>query len=278
MNFNIYRHLEKIDALSAGSVVAIGNFDGVHKGHQAVLSKAEEKAKKLNVPFVVLTFEPHPKRVLGLPNAPERITPFAAKCRVFKKFNVNAVYAVRFTKSYAKTTAVEFVENTLKNTLNAKHVVIGDDFAFGKGREGSIEMITKLGKNNGFEVAVIPQVTCENGEDISSTRIRAELAKGNIQAANKLMAHPFTIVAHFVEDQNLNLVAPIKHYTTIKNAVYFVQIEYNNKLDGIGEDGDHPAIMPMAVKNGKIFIPPTEIRPGTPKHSVTLKFREQIEQ
>lgn len=192
----IYRHTtpEETTLCANGSVVTIGNFDGVHKGHQAVLQTAIAHAKTLGVPTVVLTFEPHPRAVLTPASAPVQLTTFDEKCALLKHYGADAVYAIDFTKDYAATTAETFVEQTLVKTLRAKQVVIGYDFAFGKGRAGNADMLQHMGKGHGYGLTIVPpQEMTKDGIVYSSTEVRKALADGDFALAETLLGHDLKI-------------------------------------------------------------------------------------
>lgn len=192
----IYRHTtpDETPLCEEGSVVTIGNFDGVHKGHQAVLQTAISHAKTLGVPLVVLTFEPHPRAVLTPEKAPVQLTTFEEKAALLERYGADAVYAIDFTKAYAATTPEEFVRETLVDTLRAKQVVIGYDFAFGKGRAGNAESLQQMGKSLGYGLTIVPpkEVT-KDGLVYSSTEVRKALAEGDFGLAESLLGHKLDI-------------------------------------------------------------------------------------
>ncbi len=192
----IYRHTTPAETqlCTEGSVVLIGNFDGVHKGHQALLKTAASHAKTLDLPVVVLTFEPHPRAVLTPEKAPVQLTTFTEKCELLKRYGADAVYAIDFTKAYAATTPEEFVRETLVDTLRVKQVVIGYDFAFGRGRAGNAENLQKMGKALGYGLTIVPpQETAKNGLVYSSTEVRKALADVDFALAEELLGHTLEI-------------------------------------------------------------------------------------
>ena len=192
----IYRHTtpEETPLCAKGSVVTIGNFDGVHKGHQAVLQTARSHAKTLGVPTVVLTFEPHPRAVLTPEKAPVQLTTFEEKCALLERYGADAVYAIDFTKAYAATTPEQFVTETLVKTLRAKQVVIGYDFAFGKGRAGNADMLQQLGQKLSYGLTIIPpQEASKGGVVYASTEVRKALANADFELAEALLGHRLAI-------------------------------------------------------------------------------------
>ena len=166
-----------------GSVIAIGNFDGVHKGHCALLKEAREIADKQNCAAGVLTFEPHPRSVFQAPSEPFRITPLNVKRDRIKHETIDFLYELDFTRKTAQSSAQDFISNVLIDTLGTSHVVIGYDFHFGKGREGNAETL----KQAGLEVSTISPVQNNNGQNYSASTIRSYLRRGMIDEANDML-------------------------------------------------------------------------------------------
>lgn len=175
-----------------GGVVALGNFDGVHRGHQALLARAAEQAAALGVPMVALTFEPHPRRFFVPDTGPFRLTLPAAKRRLLAHYDVQAVLAQHFDAAFAALPAETFVADVLLAGLGARHVVCGYDFTFGARRSGNVERLHAEGEARGFGVTVLDPVMRE-GEIYSSTRIREALRAGWISEAIDLLGHGWEI-------------------------------------------------------------------------------------
>ncbi len=178
------------------AVIAIGNFDGLHRGHQVLLNIAKEKAADLGKEFGILTFEPHPRHLFRPDDPPFRITPSDVKLDRFEGFGVDFVCAVPFDWDFASQSAEQFVENVLKNGLNPAHIIVGYDFCFGQLRKGSPETIRKVG----LDVTVVDKVA--EGEDaISSSRIRSALRHGEITTANDLLGWEWQIWGEIVHGE-----------------------------------------------------------------------------
>jgi riboflavin kinase/FMN adenylyltransferase len=175
-----------------GGVVALGNFDGVHRGHQALLARARAQAASLGAPVVAFTFEPHPRGFFVPDTGPFRLTLLPAKTRLLAGHGVQAVLAQRFDESFAALPAASFIEDVLRKGLGARHVVCGYDFTFGARRSGNVEMLRAEGKAHGFGVTVLDPVTHE-GEIYSSTRIREALRHGWARDAAGLLGHGWEI-------------------------------------------------------------------------------------
>ncbi|MCF8533763.1 MAG: bifunctional riboflavin kinase/FAD synthetase [Reyranella sp.] len=175
-----------------GGVVALGNFDGVHRGHQELLSNAGRQAKALGVPLVALTFEPHPRGFFVPDTGPFRLTLPPAKIRLLAQYGVQAVLAQRFDAAFAALSADAFIEDVLLKGLAARHVVCGYDFTFGARRGGNVERLHAEARARGFGVTVLEPVMRE-GEIYSSTRIREALRAGMVKDAAELMGYPWEI-------------------------------------------------------------------------------------
>jgi len=172
--------------------VALGNFDGVHRGHQALLDRTVEQAKPLNAPVVALTFEPHPRRFFVPDTGPFRLTLLPAKLRLLEHYGVQAVLAQSFDETFAALSADAFIDDVLLKGMGACHVVCGYDFTFGARRTGNVEMLRENGRRKGFGVTVLDPVTHE-GEIYSSTRIREALRAGWVSEASDLLGHSWEI-------------------------------------------------------------------------------------
>ncbi|MGB3808574.1 MAG: bifunctional riboflavin kinase/FAD synthetase [Parvibaculum sp.] len=192
---HILRHYSPVPRPLQGGVYALGNFDGVHRGHQKVIGEAARVARELGAPLGVLVFEPHPRQFF-FPDEPFfRLTPFRAKARLLEKLGVEILAALPFDAEMAKKLAPEFVLDVLVNGLNATHVVAGYDFRFAKGRTGDAAVLSYMGGEEGFGVSIVGEVAHE-GEPYSSTRIREKLASGNPRGAAELLGHWWTVESH----------------------------------------------------------------------------------
>jgi riboflavin kinase/FMN adenylyltransferase len=183
---------EMPDLFKRGTI-AIGNFDGVHRGHQAVLERAQVIAMEAGTPLIALSFEPHP-RTLFKPDAPVfRLTPQSMKARVMAAFGVDAMVTIPFDMDMAKTEAEDFVKTYLIDQLAVSHVVVGHDFHFGKDRKGSPEFLFKASKTYGFSSTTIPAFSNENGETVSSSNIRVALEAGDVSEAASLLGYRWLV-------------------------------------------------------------------------------------
>lgn len=185
----IFNDITNIPNSAKNCVIAIGNFDGVHLGHQALIKKADEIAKEKNASLGVLTFEPHPRMLFQPDQAPRRITPPEIKAKRLKTYGVYNLFSLNFDWAFASQSAEEFIQNILKDGLNASHIIVGDNFYFGQLRKGSANTI----KNAGIDVTVISPVIDKTDEIISSSRVRSAIRSGEIEQANSLLGWEWEI-------------------------------------------------------------------------------------
>jgi riboflavin kinase/FMN adenylyltransferase len=189
----IFRHTENLPAAARGAVVAIGNFDGVHRGHQTVVAAAQAEARRLGVPLCVLSFEPHPRSLFRPQDPPFRLTPFRIKARLLEALGVDLHVVLHFDLAFAARSAEDFIETVLVRSLGARHVVVGYDFCFGHRRAGTPETLTAFGRRLGFGVTIVTQASDETGGLYSSSRARELLAAGDTHGAAEILGRPWEI-------------------------------------------------------------------------------------
>ena len=177
-------------AAAQGCVLAIGNFDGVHLGHRALIKQAAEIAKSLNAPLGVVTFEPHPRQFFQPAAEPFRLSLLPMKQRLLAELGVDHVFALSFGPALSQLTAQEFIGQILISGLKARHIVVGENFAFGKGRAGTAETLAACDK---FKLTVVKPVSSSQGQIYSSSAIRELLKQGQFAAAEKLLGWPWQI-------------------------------------------------------------------------------------
>ncbi|MEQ8389049.1 MAG: bifunctional riboflavin kinase/FAD synthetase [Alphaproteobacteria bacterium] len=183
----IFRHHTGLPPEARGGCVAVGNFDGVHLGHQQVIRTARETAREKGLRFSVLTFEPHPRRHFQPDAPPFRLTPFRLKARYMEALGVEFLVAVHFDAALAGLTADAFITDVLAGGLEARHLVVGYDFVFGRDRGGSADLLMAGADSHGFTVTAVSAVAGPNGEVYSSTRAREYLRRGEVGPAAALL-------------------------------------------------------------------------------------------
>jgi riboflavin kinase / FMN adenylyltransferase len=193
----IHRGYWNLPKAALHAVVAIGNFDGVHRGHRALIATAAERARELGAPLGVITFEPHPREVLTPEQAPPRLTPFRIKARLLAELGVEHLFALAFTPHLMRKTPEQFVHDVLAGGLGIRHVVVGYDFRFGNRRAGDVATLDNLSRDYGFGVSCIEPVAWRD-QICSSSRIRAAVGAGDVALARDLLAHPFVVEGRVV--------------------------------------------------------------------------------
>jgi len=180
--------------------LTIGNFDGVHRGHQAMLQRLIEAAEDLGLPPAVLTFHPPPREFFARSAAPPRLSSVRSKLEQFAACGVARVHIARFDARLAGLTAEEFIDTVLVRQLRTRWVLVGDDFRFGRGRAGDLALLRRAAQ--GFSVEAMPTVSVD-GERISSSAVRAALAKGELEHATRLLGRPYSITGHVAHGDKL---------------------------------------------------------------------------
>jgi riboflavin kinase/FMN adenylyltransferase len=189
----LLRHYGDLPDAARGAVAAVGNFDGLHRGHQAVLRAAAEEARRRAAPRLVLTFEPHPRRFFRPEAPPFRLTSFRTKARHLEALGVDVLVVLHFDQALAETSAEDFVRLVLADGLGASHVVVGSDFVFGHRRRGNTALLAGLAPAAGFGLTAVPPVGDGQGEIYSSTAIREALGAGDPVRAAALLGRPWEI-------------------------------------------------------------------------------------
>ena len=232
-------------ASRAPCALAIGNFDGVHRGHQTLLARLREAARSLAVEAAVMTFEPHPREYFALQagdlaRAPARIANLRDKLQSLADACVDRVIVEHFNAQFAALSPQAFVEQVLVQGLHVKWLLVGEDFCYGARRAGNIATLTAAGREHGFEVVTLPNV-CNGDERISSSGVRAALAAGDFERTRQLLGHSYRISGHVIHGQKLgrslgfptlNLALP--HRRPALSGIFVVQVH------GLGEQPGRP--------------------------------------
>lgn len=234
----LIRGIKNLKPFSQGCVATIGNFDGLHLGHQQLIQHMLAKAKDLNLPATVITFEPLPAEFFSVDNhnLPARLLRFREKLLLLKEWGVDVVLCLRFNQHLAGMTAETFVKNILVENLKIKHLVVGDDFHFGKQREGNFAFLEQLAKHHGFSVEKMPTFLFNN-ERVGSSRVRTALAAGDLKLAEQLLNRPYSISGRIIHGQKLGrkLGFPTANIPLRRRAIP-LQGAYAVKVSGIGTE------------------------------------------
>jgi riboflavin kinase/FMN adenylyltransferase len=196
----VIKDFEKLPSLSSDSILAIGNFDGIHLGHQRILELLVEKAKKHALPSLVLTFSPHPEKILG-EKIVKMIQTLAQRVKEIEKFGIETVLVVPFDEKFSSLSGQDFIQKIAVNTLKAKEVIVGENFRFGKNREGDISLLRQSASRFNFRVYSIPPVV-KDGMIVSSSLIRSSLQEGKIGIANDLLGRLYEIEGSVIKGKS----------------------------------------------------------------------------
>lgn len=246
----VIRGLKNIASAPKGAVVTIGNFDGVHLGHQALLKKAIERAHELKTKSLVIIFEPQPFEFFAKEEVAPRLTRWREKFCWLAHYGVDAVLVIRFNKQFASLTAPEFMQQILIDALNVQHVIVGDDFHFGRGREGNFKLLQEVATTAGFSVENMPSLLLD-GERVSSTLVRKALKDSEHEKVERLLGRPYTMQGRVVygDKRGRAMGFPtaniyLHRHATPVQGVYAVRMHgINNKvLPGVANVGIRPTI------------------------------------
>jgi riboflavin kinase/FMN adenylyltransferase len=235
------------DAVLPAVALTVGNFDGIHRGHQTMLQCLRAGALERGLTSCVLTFEPHPREFFAPQAAPTRLTSLREKLELLAAHGVERVHVQRFSRSFAALAPEAFVEQVLVKRLRARWLLIGEDFRFGAKRAGDLALLKKLGERHGYEVENMPTVM-HAGSRVSSSAVRAALAAGDLVAAETLLARTYTISGRVIHGRKLGRElgfatanVQLKHNRPPLTGIYAV------KVHGIGAAA-RPAVASLGVR------------------------------
>ncbi|BAC24441.1 ribF [Wigglesworthia glossinidia endosymbiont of Glossina brevipalpis] len=254
-----FKHIRNIFNLKKqyinGCVITIGNFDGVHLGHQKIISKLKNESLKRNLPMIVVIFEPQPKEFINK-NSPSRITGLRDKIKYFKKMGIKQVLCINFNKNFLMLNAKDFIKNFLIKSLNMKCIIIGKDFRFGYKAYGDVKLLKNSGKKLGFNVLEVKTLEIDS-EKISSTAIRNALKNNKLEKAIKFLGHEYSIsgrvvcgkaIGRLIGFPTINISS--KNIKFPINGVYAVEVNGITKkiIYGIANIGTRPTFFGLNQK------------------------------
>ncbi len=245
----LVRGLQSLQPRHRGCVATIGNFDGVHRGHQAILARLRERAAELGLPSCVVIFEPQPREYFAPGQAPARLTRLREKLELLAEQGVDRVLCLAFNRRLRELSAAEFVHAVLVEGLGVEHLEVGDDFRFGCDRAGDFDFLRKAGAVEGFTVESATTIEVD-GERVSSTRLRAALAAADFALAERLLGRPFAITGRVLHGQKLGrqLDAPtaniqLKRRRPPVDGVFTVSAELDGRQwPGVANIGTRPSV------------------------------------
>ncbi|CAM3843628.1 bifunctional riboflavin kinase/FAD synthetase [Xenorhabdus thuongxuanensis] len=252
----LIRGIHNIRARHHGCVLTIGNFDGVHRGHQALLKHLKQEGQRLGLPTMVMIFEPQPLEVFVADKAPARLTRLRDKIKYLAQNDVDYLLCVKFDKHFAANSPEAFVSQLLVEKLGVKFLAIGDDFRFGKNRRGDFHYLQQAGKQYRFDVASTDSF-CDSGLRISSTAIRQALQSDDLALAEILLGHPYSISGRVVHGKQLGRTIgfptanlPLKRLVAPVKGVYAVEVHGlgDTPLPGVANIGNRPTVAGLGLQ------------------------------
>ncbi|MDA8487698.1 bifunctional riboflavin kinase/FAD synthetase [Kluyvera sp. Awk 3] len=249
----LIRGIHNLSQAPHGCVLTIGNFDGVHRGHQALLQGLRAEGRARGLPVVVMIFEPQPLELFAADKAPARLTRLREKLRYLAESGVDYVLCLRFDRRFAALTAQDFISELLVKRLGVHFLAVGDDFRFGAGRQGDFLLLQKAGADFGFDITST-QTFCHGGVRISSTAVRQALADDNLEQAERLLGHPFIISGRVVHGDELGRTIgfptanlPLRRQVSPVKGVYAVEVAGlgDKPLPGVANIGTRPTVAGM---------------------------------
>jgi riboflavin kinase/FMN adenylyltransferase len=246
----LIRGIHNLKTQPGGCVLTIGNFDGVHLGHQHILRLVVEKAKSLKMSSVVMTFEPQPLEVFAKDKAPARLTRLRDKYVQLSKLEIDRLLCINFNEQFAQIEPESFIHDLLVKRLGVKFLVVGDDFCFGKSRRGNFDMLKQAGEQFDFDV-VSSHSFCLDSLRVSSTAIRDALAHNELQAASEMLGRNYSISGRVSHGRKLGRTIgfptaniPLKRCVSPVSGVYVVQVAGVNgePVSGIANIGQRPTV------------------------------------
>ena len=253
--------------LNLGCALTIGNFDGVHRGHQAMLALLKNEASHRNIPSCVMTFEPHPRdyfaKLTKNPDlAPARIAILRDKLTELARCGIDQCVVLPFNAAFAAQSPQNFIDDVLVKSLGAKYVLVGDDFRFGAKRAGDYAMLDTAGERAGFEVARMNSYEV-HGLRVSSSEVRAALNQGRMDDVAKLLGRPYSISGHVVHGRKLGrelgcptLNLRFSHWKPAASGIFAVRVFglTDHALDGVANLGIRPSLDPTDVNGGRVLL------------------------
>jgi len=239
--------IDHLNRLFVNPVITLGNFDGVHLGHQKIFERLKEEALKIHGEAVVITFEPHPRQVLSPKRYPPLLTPFRKKMMLIENSGIETVLCIEFSSAFAEMSPLEFVRNVLVEKVNAKKIIVGYNYHFGRGKSGDVEILKNICKLFNIGVEVMEALTIEH-TIVSSSKIRELIRGGEVEKASKLLGRDYPIIGRVVmgSKRGHTLGFPTANFEISdelypKTGVYAVEVIWNQQVfNGLANVGLNP--------------------------------------
>jgi len=241
-------------------VVTLGNFDGVHLGHQTIFDKVKREAQRINGEAVVITFEPHPLKVLSPQSCPPLLTPFRKKMMLIEESAIEKVLCIEFTLAFSKISPFDFVKNILVEKVNAGKIIVGYNYHFGKKQKGDVEILKRVGKLFQVEVEVMEPLSI-GANTVSSSKIRELIKEGEVEEASKYLGRDYPIIGKVVQGAKRGQIlgfptANLESFEELypRKGVYAVEVVWNQRrFNGLANVGTNPTFL-QAMERGPLSV------------------------
>ena len=282
----LIRGLHNLRPGHLGCVATIGAFDGVHLGHRAVIGHLLDKASELDMPSVIIVFEPLPREYFSPVEAPARIMSFWEKCRALQALGVDRVLRIRFDEQLRSMSAQRFIDEVFVSGLGVRYVVLGDDFRFGSDRQGDYEFIREQGRHYDYEAGPTPTVVL-GGERVSSTRIRTALEAADFTGAERLLGRPYSISGKVIYGRQLGKTIgtptanlELRRLRAPLSGVYAVQVTGGGLTEarGVANVGVRPTVNDSIKANLEVHLLDREVELYGQHIEVTFRSKLRDEQ
>jgi riboflavin kinase/FMN adenylyltransferase len=245
----VIRGMHNLRPRHRGCVATIGNFDGVHRGHRMILDRLRTLAADAGVPATLVTFEPQPREFFEGREVPARLTRLREKLCLLREAGLERVLLLPFNERLAALSAQAVVDDILVSGLGVRHLLVGDDFRFGRGREGDFALLARAGREAGFAVEHLPTLE-DDGERVSSSRIRDALAAGDLGLAERLLGHPYFVMGRVTYGRQLGRQlgvptanVPLHRYRAALEGVFAVEVDgLGSRRPGVANIGVRPTV------------------------------------
>lgn len=278
----LIRGLHNLRPRHRGCVATIGAFDGVHRGHQAVIGEVLTRARECGLPATVIVFEPLPREYFAPVQAPPRLMSFREKVPVLRELGVDRLLRIHFDRRFSVIRATDFIREVWVEGLGARHIVVGDDVHFGRGREGNIQLLREWGERFGFSVGSTSTVSLAD-ERVSSTRLRALLMDGDFESAERLLGRPYSMAGKVVVGKRLGATIGVptanlelRRLRAPLAGVYAVEVRGlgPEPLPGVANVGTRPTVADGTKANLEVHI--LDFGQNIYRRTIDVVFRKRL--
>lgn len=275
--------IERLTKPFLNPIVTLGNFDGVHLGHQRIFERVKEEARSINGESVVITFEPHPLKILDPENCPPLLTPFRKKVMFIEKTGIEKLICIQFSIEFSEISPSDFIQNILMEKVNTKKIIVGYNYRFGKGKTGDVEFLKNKCKDFNIEVVIIEALKIDNTV-VSSSKIREFIKNGDVDKASKFLGRDYPIFGRVVEGTKRGKILgfptanlEIAEELYPKTGVYAVEVEWNQMIfNGLANVGFNPTFLKNDLKRFSLEVHILDFNKDIYGEEIKVNFKRRI--